>query len=254
MASYMRRVGASPNKIGCPPEGVAHANDSLHDSLWKSRRPKNNPQPAAPAPKRLLIPRSPAANGITPNQGKAKGQTQGLPRLRAAQEGRRQAAQGAVQVHPEEDKEVPEGMPRAQAGDVRAGGLDVDKKYSCSAGWWNDARPGPACAGSRTWIHVPSKSWLPKWMKRMPPYLLDSLLLTAGSGSRRTLSVDFPIRVQPACRGGGRPPRRVLQDSYRQAACPDHRRPQDRRRYRGRRERWRLAGARRAVRQVCAGV
>ena len=39
--------------------------------------------------------------------------------------------------------------------------------------------------------HVPSKSWLHKWMKRIPVDLLDSLLgFTAGGDARRTLSVD----------------------------------------------------------------
>lgn len=52
-----------------------------------------------------------------------------------------------------------------------------------------EARPG--LCRKLSLDHVSSKSWLHKWMKRIPLDLLDSLLLlTAGSGSRRTLSVD----------------------------------------------------------------
>lgn len=55
--------------------------------------------------------------------------------------------------------------------------------------WWRSAALG--LCRKLGLDHVPSKSWLHKWMKRIPLDLLDSLLrLTAGSGARRTLSVD----------------------------------------------------------------
>ena len=51
-----------------------------------------------------------------------------------------------------------------------------------------EARPG--LCRKLDMDHVPSKLWLYKWMKRIPLDLLDSLLLTTGSGSCQTLSVD----------------------------------------------------------------
>ena len=66
------------------------------------------------------------------------------------------------------------------------------KRYSCSIrGMVEECGARPGLCRKLGLDHVPSKSWLHKWMKRIPLDLLDSLLrLTAGSGARRTLSVD----------------------------------------------------------------
>ena len=53
-----------------------------------------------------------------------------------------------------------------------------------------EARPG--LSRKLGMDHVPSKSWLHTWMKRIPIDLLDSLLrFAAGGDARRTLSVDY---------------------------------------------------------------
>ena len=84
------------------------------------------------------------------------------------------------------------------------------KKYSCSLrGMVEECEARPGLCRKLDMDHVPSKSWLHKWMKRIPLDLLDSLLLlTAGSGSRRTLSVDSTqytfnryVEVEDARRG-----------------------------------------------------
>ncbi len=66
------------------------------------------------------------------------------------------------------------------------------KKYSCSIrGMVEECEARPGLCRKLGMDHVPSKSWLHKWMKRIPPDLLDSLLrFTAGGDARRTLSVD----------------------------------------------------------------
>lgn len=66
------------------------------------------------------------------------------------------------------------------------------KKYSCSIrGMVEECEARPGLCKKLDLDHVPSKSWLHKWMKRIPIGLLDSLLLfTAGRGSVRTLSID----------------------------------------------------------------
>ena len=66
------------------------------------------------------------------------------------------------------------------------------KKYSCSIrGMVEECEARPGLCRKLGMDHVPSKSWLHKWMKRIPLDLLDSLLrFTAGGDARRTLSVD----------------------------------------------------------------
>ena len=86
------------------------------------------------------------------------------------------------------------------------------KKYSCSLrGMVEECEARPGLCRKLDLDHVPSKSWLHKWMKRIPLDLLDSLLLlTAGSGSRRdAVGRLHPVHVQPVCRGGGCPPRQT---------------------------------------------
>lgn len=65
------------------------------------------------------------------------------------------------------------------------------KKYSCSIrGMVEECEARPRLCGKLGMDHAPSKSWLHKWMKRIPLDLLDSLLRFTAGGAGGTLSVD----------------------------------------------------------------